>query len=67
MTTDQLRVTPTEELSEFLAVAVEHSTLSESTVRKDFPCDDATLVVESHAGGPVTYRTEPLPLPPNEK
>lgn len=61
MTTAELQANPTEELSEFVAVAKEHSAASESTVRKDFPCDDAILVVTSHAGGDVGYWLEPLP------
>lgn len=66
MTTAELKATPNDELQEFLAIAQEHSTLSESTVRKDFPCDDGVLVVTSHAGGEIEYGTEPLPEPTPE-
>lgn len=61
MTTAELKSNPTPELEEFVALAVEHSAASESTVRKDFPCDDGTLIVVSHAGGDVEYDVEDLP------
>lgn len=61
MTTDELQASPTDELREFAAIAQEHSAASQSTVRRDFPCEDAILVVTSHAGGDVDYAVEPLP------
>lgn len=61
MTTRELQTNPTVELREFVGFAQEHSATSESTVRKDFPCDDGTLVVTSHAGGNVVFAVEELP------
>ena len=63
---EQLRDNPTDELTQFLAIAQEHSTASESTVRKDFPCDDGSvLAAMSHAGGEVYYEiVEPPPAQP---
>jgi hypothetical protein len=62
MTTTELQTTPSEELATFLADAVNVSTAGESTCRKDFPCDDAVLVVTSHAGGEIEYTVEPKEL-----
>jgi hypothetical protein len=58
---EQLRDSPSDELKEFLAIAKEHSTASESTVRMDIECDDGSvLAAMSHAGGDVFYEiTEP--------
>jgi hypothetical protein len=58
VTTEELKSNPTEELKQFLAIARDHSTASESTVRKDFLCTDGVLVVSSHAGGEVEYAVE---------
>jgi hypothetical protein len=61
MTTAELQSNPTPELQQFLDFAIEASTSSQSTVRKDFPCDDGVLVVTSTDGGAVEYAVEPLP------
>ena len=55
-TAADLQTTPDAELTEFLGFAKEQSTASESTVRKDFPCDDGSvLVAMSSEGGDVYY------------
>jgi hypothetical protein len=62
---EQLRDSPSQELQEFLTGAQEWSTASESTVRKDFPCDDGSVLsAMSHNGGEVYYEIAEPP-PPN--
>lgn len=62
MDAETLRTNPSEELQEFLGVARQHSALSESTVRKDFPCEDGSVLhVMSHAGGDLTWEITPPP------
>lgn len=60
---ETLRDNPSTELQEFQSLAQQHSTVSESTVRKDFKCaDGSVLSAMSHAGGDVTYEITQPPI-----
>ena len=61
---EQLQANPSPELQEFLDGAQQWSTASESTVRKDFPQEDGSVLsAMSHNGGDVYYEIAEPPPP----